>query len=315
MTRLAVNSPAVKTLDASVARARLAERLGYESVWVTQLPDARDAALVLSAYASATERLKLGTGVLPIYTRHPTAMAQMAATLDELSGGRFILGLGISHKVTVENMWGLRIESPVEAMREYVQIVRTSLRDGGSDFEGRFFTARWRYSGPRRADMPIMISALQPRMLALAGAVTDGIVLWMCSPRYIKEHVVPAVTAGRRKAGKALQGFEIVAAIPISLTSDRAGAQDVFRRTVSTYASLPYYRKALDAGGYAAELEAGTPSEAMLDDLAGLGDEQQVRDAIQRYRDAGVTLPAVGPFGGHEGAAGFEATLEAAAGA
>src|SRR5213078_435131 len=122
--------PAVKTLDESIARARAAERLGYEAVWTTQMPDARDAALVLAAYAGQTQHVKLGTGVLPIYTRHPTAMAQMAASLDELSGGRFILGLGISHKVTVEGMWGLKLDSPVEAMREYLTIVRAGMRDG-----------------------------------------------------------------------------------------------------------------------------------------------------------------------------------------
>ncbi len=96
----------MKTLDESVARAKAAERLGYESVWVTQLPHARDAELVLAAYAHATQRVGFGTGILPIYTRHPTAMVQMAATLDELSGGRFTLGIGVSHKVTVESMWG-----------------------------------------------------------------------------------------------------------------------------------------------------------------------------------------------------------------
>src|SRR5579872_2574784 len=112
MERLALNSPAVKTLDRSAARAKLAEQLGYESVWVTQLPYDRDASVVLAAYAGATERVKLGTGVLPIYPRHPTAMVQMAATIDELSGGRFILGMGVSHKVTVESMWGLRLERP-----------------------------------------------------------------------------------------------------------------------------------------------------------------------------------------------------------
>jgi F420-dependent oxidoreductase-like protein len=315
MERLAVNSPAVKTLDGSIARAQLAERFGYESIWVTQLPYDRDASLVLAAYAAATERLMVGTAVLPIYPRHPTAMVQMAATLDELSGGRFILGMGVSHKVTVEHMWGLRLESPVDAMREYLTIVRTSLRESGCDFEGRYFTARWRYSAPLRRDMPIMISALSPRMLALAGELADGIVLWMCSPRYIKEQVVPIVTAAREKIGKTLDGFEIVAAVPVSLTTNRAGALEVFRLTVSSYARLPYYRKALDAGGYAAELDAGEPTDSMLEDFAGVGDEDSVRDAVRRYREAGVTLPAVGPFGGHTGAAGFEATLEAAAGA
>src|SRR4029077_18604377 len=130
MARLAALTNAVRTLDESVARVKEAEKLGYDSVWVTQLPDARDAAVLLAAYAAATQWVRLGTGVLPIYTRHPTAMAQMAASLDELSGGRFILGIGVSHKVTVESMWGMRLERPVDAMREYLHIVRTSLRDG-----------------------------------------------------------------------------------------------------------------------------------------------------------------------------------------
>ena len=313
MHRLAVFNPAVRTLYESVARAMTAESLGYESVWTTQLPDARDASLVLAAYAAATKRVTLGTGVLPIYTRHPTAMAQMAATLDEISGGRFILGIGISHKVTVEGLWGLRLERPVEAMREYFTIVRTSLTEAICGFDGDHFTARWGYSGPRRADLPIMISALNPRMLELAGELADGVVLWMCSPAYVRDHVVPAVTAGRKKAGRSLEGFEVVAAVPVCLTSDRSGAQDVFRQTVARYASLPYYRKMMDASGFKAELEEDRISEAMLDELAGIGDEDQVRGAIRRYREAGVTLPGAGPFGGHKGARGFEATLEAAA--
>ena len=316
MTRLAVSIDAVKTLDDSVARVKVAEKLGCESVWVTQLPNARDASLVIAAYANAAGGMGFGTGVLPIYTRHPTAMVQMAATLDELSGGRFTLGIGVSHKVTVESMWGMKLDSPAAAMREYLDIVRTSLRDGGCSIEGKHFSAHWAYSGPRRSDMPVFISALGPRMLALAGEKADGVVLWMCSPAYIRDHVVPAVTAGRLKAGKPLDGFEIVAAIPVCLTTDRAAGQDVFRQTVERYANPSlYYRKMMDASGFAAELAAGEFSEAMLDELSGIGDEEQVRGVIRRYRDAGVTLPCAGVFGGHQGAAGFEATLEAAAGA
>jgi F420-dependent oxidoreductase-like protein len=312
--RIAAFVDAVKTLDESIARARAAERLGFESVWITQIPNARDASLVLSTYANATQRVGLGTGVLPIYTRHPTAMAQMAATLDELSGGRFILGLGVSHKVTVETMWGMHLEHPVEAMREYLDIVRTSLRDGGCAIDGKHFSANWVYSGPRRAEMQVMISALNPRMLELAGEQADGVVLWMCSPAYVRDHIIPAVTAGRQKAGKTMDGFEIVAAVPVCLTSDRPGAQAVFRQTVERYANLPYYRKMMDASGFASELAGGEVSEEMMDELAGIGDEHQVREVIRRYREAGVTLPGAGPFGGHKGGAGFEATLEAAAG-
>jgi len=313
MTRLAAINPAVRTLDESVTRAKEAERLGYESVWVTQLPDARDAALVLAAYAAATQWVRLGTAVLPIYTSHPTAMVQMAATLDEMSGGRFILGLGVSHKVTVESMWGLKLEHPVEAMREYVAIVRSSLRDGASAYEGKQFSAQWSYSAPRRGDLPVMISALGPLMLELAGEVADGVVLWMCSPRYIRDAVLQHVARGREKAGKSMDGFEVVAAVPACLTSDRAAGLDAFRKTVERYASLPFYRRVLDAGGFAEDLAAGRVTDEMLDELGGVGDESQVRDAVDRYRDAGVTLPSVGPFGGHGGAAGFVPTLEAAA--
>lgn len=314
MSRLAAFNPAVKTMDESLARAKAAEKLGYESVWITQLPDARDGSLVLAAYAAATERIKLGTGVLPIYTRHPTAMVQMAATLDELTGGRFILGLGVSHKVTVESMWGLHLDSPVDAMREYLTIVRTGLQEGSGGFDGKYFTARWNYSAPRPGNLPLMIAALSPRMLELAAEMADGVVLWMCSPSYIRERVVPILKAARENVGKSLEGFEIVSAVSVCLTSDRSGALEVFRQTVSRYSNLPYYRKMMDASGYKAELDAGNISDAILDELAGIGDEHQVRDSIRRYRDAGVTLPGVGPFGGHKGAAGYEASLGAAAG-
>jgi F420-dependent oxidoreductase-like protein len=302
MPRLAAFTPAVRTLEESTSRARTAERLGYESVWTTQLPDARDASVVLAAYAAATERVRLGTGVLPIYTRHPSAMAQMAASLDELSGGRFILGLGVSHRVTVETMWGMTLDEPVEAMREYLTIVRASLREGGCAFEGRFFTARWRYSGPRRAELPVMISALNPRMLELAGELADGVVLYMCNPAYIREEVLPAVRRGREKSDQALEGFEVVAAIDACVTSDRDAALEVYRKTLDRYAALPFYRRAMERGEFNA------------DQLAAIGDARQVHETIERYREAGVTLPGVGPFGGHAGAQGYEATLEAAAG-
>lgn len=315
MSRLAAFNPAVKTLDESIARAKAAERLDYESVWLSQLPDARDASLVVAEYAAATERIKFGMGVLPIYTRHPTAMVQMAATLDEMTGGRFILGLGVSHKVTVESMWGLHLDHPVEAMREYLTIVQTSLAEGGCSFEGKYFSARSSYSAPRPSKLPVVIAALSSRMLDLAGEMTDGVVLWMCAPNYIREHVVPIVKAARERVGKSLDGFEIVAHVPVCLTSDRAAALDAFRPTVQRYSNLPYYRKVLDVAGYKEQLDAGNLTEGMLDDFAGIGDEQQVRAAIQRYREAGLTLPAAGPFSGHKAAAGYEATLEAAAGA
>jgi F420-dependent oxidoreductase-like protein len=314
VSRLALFNSAAGSLSGAVERTRLAERLGFESVWITQLPPARDQTLVLAAYAAASERIGLGTGVLPIYTRHPTAMAQMALTLDEISGGRLVLGIGISHRVTVESMWGLRLEKPVDAMREYLTIVGQLVREGATNLEGRHFTAHAAYSGPRRESMPIMISALNPLMLELAGELSDGVVLWMCSSDYIRDHVIPAVTAGRERAGLSLEGFEVVAAVPVSLTADPAAGRDAFRATVERYASLPFYRSMLDRSGFKEELDRGQVADPMVDQLAGIGGPEEVQAAIRRFREAGATLPVVGPFAGYEGAAELEPTLQAALG-
>ena len=303
-----------RSIARGVERARLAEETGYDSVWMTQLPDERDTSLVLAAYAAGTERVGLGSFVFPIYTRHPTAMVQMAATLDELSGGRFRLGIGVSHRLTVEGLWGLHLDHPVDAMREYLTIVRDSLIAGSASFDGAHFSARWAYSPPRRADLPILIAALNPRMLELAGELADGVALWMCSPSYIESQVVPRVRAGRERAGRTLEGFEIVAALDVSLTTNLEGAREVFRGRFQRYASLPYYRTMLDASGFRDQLGRGEITDSMLHELAGMGDERALRKAVRRYRDAGCTLPLVGPFAQHEGAAGFDASLEAAIG-
>ena len=313
MGRLAVTNQAGRTLEASVARAATAEDYGYESIWVTQLPYERDAAVVLAAYAQRTERVKLGTGVLPIYTRHPTAMAQMAASLDELSGGRFILGMGISHKVTVEAMWGLKLEKPVQAMREYLTIVRQGLTGAQTDFDGDFFSAHAPYFAPIRPELPVMISALNPRMLDLAGQLADGIVLWMCTADYIRDKVVPAVRAGRERVGKNMDGFEIASVLSACITSSRDAGHDELRETVGLYSSLPFYRKMMDASGLGPDLEADPIGVRALDELAAVGDKARLRDTIARYRAAGVTLPIIAPFGDHSGAAGFDVTMETAA--
>lgn len=308
---MAATLNAGNNLANSVARVRVAEELGFDSVWISQLPDARDAALVLAAYAEATSRLGLGTFILPIYTRHPSAMAQMALSLDELSAGRFRLGIGVSHKRTVEGMWGMQLKEPVVAMGEYLGIVRSIITTGSVDSQGRYFSAHTNYSGPRREDLPIVISALNPRMLELCGERSDGVALWMCAPDYIRDEVVPRVRAGREKAGKTMDGFEIVAAVPVCLTTDPTAAREVFRTTVARYASLPYYRKMLDKT-FAAMSD--NPGDAILAELAGIGDETAVKGAVERYRAAGTTLPLVGPFGGHQGAASTEETLRAAIG-
>jgi F420-dependent oxidoreductase-like protein len=286
-------------LAASISLARRAEARGYESVWVTH-GSGRDSFLVLAAYGAATSRLGLGNGVVPIYPRHPTAMAQAALTLSELSGGRFRLGLGVSHRVTMETMLGLELREPLSVMREYVGVLRGAL-GAGSQFQGRHYRVQWSLAVPTRPPAPpILIAALSGRMLELAGEIADGVVLWLCAPRYVREVARPALERGRKRIGKTLDGFEIVAAVPLAITDDDDQARRAFQDELVRYLSLPFYRAMLVASGFGGEVEAFDRDRIVPEPLAlalgGIGDPSTARAYLSAYRDAGVTLPAVRPI-------------------
>jgi len=309
-----------RSLDAAVERVKLAEQLGYESVYLTHI-SGREPFIVLTAYARATQRIRLGTGVTPIYTRTPANMAQTAATLDELSGGRLNLGIGVSHRPVVEGWYGQTIDKPVREMREYVGIVRAIL--GGSEPPpGVKWRTGFRLAGlDPRPDLPVYVAALSPAMLRAAGAIADGVILWLCNPEYIERVVVPEVTTGRERAGKTLEGFDIVAAVPAAATPDPQTAWSAMRRDLLPYFGLPFYRAMLERSGYGEDIEAydaaGGDAEAMqaaiserfLRALTAAGDEAGVREGVERYRAAGATSPCVGPIPRTD----FEATLRAAA--
>jgi alkanesulfonate monooxygenase SsuD/methylene tetrahydromethanopterin reductase-like flavin-dependent oxidoreductase (luciferase family) len=166
-----------RSLDGAVARVRRAEELGYESVFATHI-GGRDSIGLLSAYACATSRVRLGTGVIPIYARTPANMAQSFATLDDLSGGRAVAGLGVSHKPVVEHWYGQSIDRPLAEMREYVAIVRAILRREDPP-PGKKFRTAFRLTGwePPRPDMQIYLAGLSPGMLRLAGRSPTA---WSC---------------------------------------------------------------------------------------------------------------------------------------
>jgi F420-dependent oxidoreductase-like protein len=302
-------------LGTAVELARTAERLGYDSVWVTH-GLGRDSFLVLAAYGAATSRIGLGNGVVPIYPRHPVAMAQEALTLNELTANRFRLGIGVSHAASMQDMLGLRIVEPLAAMREYVTVLRGALGEG-TDFTGRHYRARWAMAVPKRpAAPPIYLAALSAKMLELAGEIADGVILWLCPPEYVRTVALPAITRGRRRAHRPLEGFEIVAAVPLAVTDDRAAAISAFRAELVRYASLPFYRAMLETAGVGAELKTfdrdGVVPSAMAEALGGLGSAQVARDYVEAYRRAGVTLPAIRPITFPD-APWFRRTLEEAA--
>jgi len=304
--RLAAFIPPARTIGAVTQRAQVAESLGYESVWVIQVAE-RDATIVAAAIAGATTKIGIGTGILPTYPRTPAVMAQTAATLDELSGGRFTLGLGPSHRVTIEMWHGMELSKPVESIREYVGAIRAIF--AGQPFSGDIYRTAFSFMGYKleRANIPIYLSCLSPRMCRLAGEVADGAVLWMCSPEYISSTVVPNIAKGRAKAGKAMDGFEIVAAVPLSMTQDRSAGMDSFRKVATVYWNLPFYRKAVEGAGFGdslAKFDAGGPQaipDETIEALAGIGDAEACRTTINSYRDSGVTLPALSQLPRHDG--------------
>ena len=308
-----------KSFQPAIERVRLAEKLGYASAWTTHI-NGRDALGVCAAYASATESIGIGTGVVPIYSRTPATMAQEAATVDDLSGGRFILGMGVSHRPIVEGWHGQTIDRPVTEMREYAGIVRAILNGGQVGETEKWRTAFTLGIGPF-PDLPLYVAALSPNMLRLAGEIAGGVILWLCNPNYIRDVVVPAVTEGRERAGLGLDGFEIVAAVPGACTDDPDGALDAQRRDLIPYFGLPFYRAMLERSGFGHDIaaydaaggDAGGMAAAIsgefLELLCAIGDDGAVKAGIERYREAGATLPCLGPVAGTD----FDATLEAGA--
>jgi F420-dependent oxidoreductase-like protein len=318
--------PAGRSLQEAIERVELAESLGYEAVYVTQIA-ARESLTVLTAYALATSRIRVGTAVVPIYTRTPATMAQTAATLDDLSDGRLNLGLGVSHRLVVENWYGQSIDRPAAEMREYVDVVRAILRGEPPPAPAPDAPGKWpssfRLSGLEpRPRLPIYIAALSPTMLRLAGEIADGVLLWLCSPSYISDVVIPEVRAGRERAGRELEGFDIVPAVSAALSDDRDAAYGGLRRELLTYFSLPFYRAMIERSGFGTDIAAfdaaaGDPeamgraiSDGFLDQLTAVGDAQAVRAGAQRYHDAGATSPCLGPIPKTD----FEGTLRAGIG-
>jgi alkanesulfonate monooxygenase SsuD/methylene tetrahydromethanopterin reductase-like flavin-dependent oxidoreductase (luciferase family) len=309
-----------RSLPEAIERVQLAESLGYVSAYVTHVAG-RDAMQVCMAYAQQTERIRIGTGVVPIYSRTPATMAQEAATIDDASSGRMLLGIGVSHRPVVESWHGQRIDKPVTEMREYTQIVRAIL-DGAPPPQGDKWTTRFQLGGIGPfPDLPIGVAALSPNMLRLAGEIGDAVILWLCNPNYIRDVVVPCVREGREQAGRPLEGFDIIAAVPAAATGDVESAYASMRRDLLTYFGLPFYRAMLERSGFEADIAAydaaagdvAAMSAAISDDflatLTAVGDEATVRAGIQRYQDAGATSPCLGPISKTD----FAATLEAGA--
>jgi F420-dependent oxidoreductase-like protein len=244
-----------------------------------------DAITAAAIAGRAVPDLVLGTAVVPTFPRHPHALAQQAMTAWDATGGRFHLGIGLSHQIVIESMFGLSFERPAEHMREYLSVLLPLLREGNASFDGE----RYRVHAPleRAGDPsgpPVLLAALAPLMLRLAGEQADGTILWMTGARTVGEHVAPRITKAAADAGRPAP--RIVASLPVAVTDDPDGAREQAAATFSIYGTLPSYRAMLDKEG------ATGPQ-----DVAIVGDEATVTAGIRSLADAGATEFAAAMFG------------------
>ncbi|GAA3834027.1 TIGR03564 family F420-dependent LLM class oxidoreductase [Sphaerisporangium flaviroseum] len=255
---------------------------GFASAWVSNI-FGLDALTALAVAGSQVPGIELGTAVVPTYPRHPAVLAQQALTTGTALGGRLALGIGLSHQIVIENMYGYSFDKPARHMREYLSVLMPLMRGESVDFDGETIKAHLGLNTPRVGEVPVLIAALAPMMLRLAGGMADGTVLWMTGPKTVADHVVPAITEAARNAGR--PDPRIVCALPVAVTDDveaaRARAAEVF----AVYGQLPSYRAMLDREG------AEGPA-----DVAIVGDEDEVSAQIQTLAKAGVTDFAAATF-------------------
>ncbi|MEQ4719310.1 LLM class F420-dependent oxidoreductase [Nonomuraea sp. B19D2] len=258
---------------------------GFTSAWLSNI-FGLDALTALAVAGSQVPGIELGTAVVPTYPRHPAALAQQAMTANAALGGRLALGIGLSHQMVIEDMYGYSFERPYRHMKEYLDILLPLSRGEHVTYEGATLKADLQLTTPG-AGFPVLIAALGPRMLKLAGTVADGTVLWMTGPRTVAEHIAPTINAAAAEAGR--EAPRIVCALPICVTDDPAAAVDRANEIFAVYGQLPSYRAMLDKEG------AATPG-----DVAIVGDEDTVLAKIDQLRQAGVTDFVGSVFAGRE---------------
>ncbi|WP_329521951.1 LLM class flavin-dependent oxidoreductase [Spirillospora sp. NBC_01491] len=285
--------PGSHGLRTTVDRVRLAEEAGVDQLWLGQNPDDHDVGVMAAGCLAATTSLRVGTAVAPIPSRHPVAMGQLATGLADLSGDRFLLGLGAGHPFINEFVLGLPPVPPVAGMREYLTILRTYLQEGRVDFAGAHYGAHASNAGAYGPRVPVYLGAMRPKMIQVAVRQAEGLLLWLTPPRYIEEHVLPVVRETCAEIGRDPAAFPILAGVPVYLPDDHPNLHADLEGMLTQYAMMPSYRHVMEASGHADRLAGGELGREMIDDLAIVGDPDEVAARLEEYRAIGcVPLPA-----------------------
>ncbi len=265
-----------ESVKSVIGQIKEAEAFGLNNVWMANI-FSFDAISALGMAGLETSTIELGTAVTPTYPRHPTALAQQALTTAAASGGRFILGVGLSHKIVIEGMLGLSYDRPAEHMREYLNVLMPLVRGEVCNFKGdQYSVAGLQIDIPGSDGMQVVVAALGPRMLKVAGELADGTNTWMVGPQTLEKHIGPRLTEAADSAGRPRP--LVVAGFPIVLTNEPDQARERIAKQLVMYGQLPSYRAMLDREGVAGPA-----------DIAIVGDENMVGSEIRRLEDIGVT--------------------------
>jgi F420-dependent oxidoreductase-like protein len=262
-------------LNGIIAQAKRAEVDGFASGWFASI-FGFDAIMLAAFCARETTRIELGTAVVPTFPRHPVAMAQQAMTAQAMAGGRFTLGIGLSHQVVIETMLGLSFAKPFTHMKEYLGVLAPLMRTGSAMYQGSEYRVAASLNVPNGQPCQILVAALAPKMLALTGAEADGTITWMTGPKTIREHTVPRIAEAAAKAGRPAP--RIVVGLPVAITKDPAAAKRAAARQFAIYGTLPSYRAMLDREG------AAGPGDVVI-----AGDEASVGAELTKLQEAGTT--------------------------
>jgi F420-dependent oxidoreductase-like protein len=263
------------SINQLVAFARSAEQHGFDSFWMAHFIGL-DAITALTVAARETDRIELGSAVIPSYPRHPVALAQQALTASAASDNRFTLGVGLSHKMLIEDMLGLDYSRPATHMRDYLSVLAPLLSAQAVDHSGELYSSHLSLAVQGVSKVPLLLAALGPAMLRIAGSMADGTITWMTGPKTMADHIVPSIRLAAEEANRGEP--RVVCGLPVAITSDVDAAKEALAKELELYGQLPSYRAMLDREG------AAGPA-----DIALLGDEAELRSALQLLRDAGVT--------------------------
>ena len=275
-------------LDGLVQQVRELETQGFASAWMPNI-FGLDAIGALAIAGRETERIELGTAVVPTYPRHPFAIGQQALTTQAACRGRFVLGIGLSHKIVIEDMLGMSYDKPARHMKEYIQVLGPLLEGKPAAHQGDLYRVNAGLQFPGVARVPLLVAALGPAMLRLAGTLADGTITWMTGPKTLESHIVPGIREAAKDAGRPEP--RIVAGLPIAITNDPDGARRLASKVFQIYGSLPSYRAMLDREGVEGPA-----------DVAIVGDTKTVEAALERLEQVGVTELSAVVFPADEGA-------------